>query len=561
MPTPMYDSVFSGERVGRYELVTRLSLGGMAELFLARLEGPGGFQKLVALKRILPDIARDAHFVTMFLDEAKVSAELNHPNLGQVFDLGQDPESGELFLAMEFIAGQTFRVVRSALAAKGERLPFPVTARVLRDVCMGLHAAHTHLDPRGGPRPVIHRDIKPSNVMLTFDGFVKLIDFGIAHTSDRQTKTQAGVVKGTASYMAPEQLTQGPITAATDVYAVGVMLHECLTGESLYAGQVPVLRLVEPPRPPSALNPEVTVALDAVCAKALAIDPSERFGSARELARALTDATSGVADDEALSELMTRLFPGQRTSLAQLADTAKDPRQSGVRLSKLAHQALQLETRPAATRGDATKGPVPKRVKAAAKTAPMQPAPVPSEEPQKPARRPSYVMLGVVLLAGAGGAAGVLHLVQRPTPLVLPPPVVAKEPPGVPPPAVVAASDELPSVVPVDAGPSRKAARPGRPPTNDPGVSPVALPVAARPEHAVRLLALRDQLDDVRGGDRSALEANYEALEDEALHPSRPGVFEARAKALEGEVRRTLEAQKLLDSLVNQLPTAPPAEE
>jgi eukaryotic-like serine/threonine-protein kinase len=336
------------------------------------------------------------------------------------------------------------------------------------------------------------------------------------------------------------------------------MLHECLTGESLYAGQVPVLRLVEPPRPPSAHNPEVSAALDAVCMKALAIDPTERFASARELARALTDATAAVADDEALSALMAQLFPGQRTSLAQLADTAKDPRQSGVRLSKLAHQALQLETRPAA-RADATKGPVPRRVKAAAKTAPMQPAPVPAEEPRAPARRPSYGMLGLVLLMGAGGAAGVLHLLQRPTPLVRPPPVVTTA--AVPEPPSAVAPGELPRVEPVVTAPLRKTARPGRAAANDPGVSPVALPVAARPEHAARLLALRDQLDDVRGGDRSALEAKYEALEEEALHPGRPGVFEAKAKALEGEVRRTLEAQKLLDSLVNQLPTAPPAEE
>ncbi|MBL8921273.1 MAG: serine/threonine protein kinase [Myxococcaceae bacterium] len=337
----MGDDFFQGEKVGRYEVVTRLSIGGMAELFLARLDGPGGFQKLVALKRILPDVRSDERFVQMFLDEARLSAELNHPNLGQVFDLGQEP-TGELYLAMEFISGKDFGAVLRASSRQERRLELPVVARIIRDVCLGLHAAHTHTDVTGTPRPVIHRDVAPKNVMLTFDGFVKVIDFGIAHAAGRKTRTQTGVVKGTPNYMAPEQLVAEPPTPATDVFAVGVMLHEALTGEPLFDGGAPLARF-QLPRPPSQSNPAVPAALDEVCLKALSPEPKHRFQTARELARALADVVPQPADEEELASLMASLFPGQRAALASLTETARDPRRSNAQLSQLARKALDLE--------------------------------------------------------------------------------------------------------------------------------------------------------------------------------------------------------------------------
>ncbi|MDP1917153.1 MAG: serine/threonine-protein kinase [Myxococcales bacterium] len=342
----MSDAFFQGELVGRYELVTRLSIGGMAELFLARLPGPGGFQKLVALKMILPDVRNDERFVQMFLDEARLSAELNHPNLGQVFDLGQQP-SGELYLAMEFLSGQNFGAVMRAVERKGELLPLPVVGHIIRDVCLGLHAAHSHLDSSGKPRPVIHRDVAPKNVMVTFEGHVKVIDFGIAHAQGRRTRTQTGVVKGTPSHMAPEQLAGEVLTPATDVYAVGVMLHECLTGERLFSSDAPLARFAPPPRP-SEKNENVSPALEAVCLKALAVEASERYQSARELAKALTEVLPTLADEEELSALMAALFPGQRSSIAKLAETARDPGQPSEQVSKLAREVFAAEATPAA---------------------------------------------------------------------------------------------------------------------------------------------------------------------------------------------------------------------
>lgn len=342
----MSDAFFQGERVGRYELVTRLSIGGMAELFLARLEGPGGFQKLVALKMILPDVASDERFVQMFLDEARLSAELSHPNLGQVFDLGRQT-SGELYLAMEFLSGQNLGAVMRAAARGPGRLPLPVIARIVRDVCLGLHAAHSHVDGAGAPRPVIHRDVAPKNVMVTFDGHVKVIDFGIAHASGRRSRTQTGVVKGTPSHMAPEQLAGEPPTPATDVYAVGVMLYECLIGDRLFADGNELARFSAQP-PPSSRNADLSPQLDAVCLKALAVEPERRYQTAREFAKALTEVVPSLADEEELSTLMAELFPGQRADLARLAESARDPAQPSQQLSKLARRVLVAEATPAA---------------------------------------------------------------------------------------------------------------------------------------------------------------------------------------------------------------------
>ncbi len=424
----MSDSFFAGETVGRYELVTRLSIGGMAELFLARLPGPGGFQKLVALKMILPDVRNDERFVQMFLDEARLSAELNHPNLGQVFDLGQQP-SGELYLAMEFLSGQNFGAVMRAVGRKDELLPLPVVGRIIRDVCLGLHAAHSHVDSSGTPRPVIHRDVAPKNVMVTFEGHVKVIDFGIAHAQGRRTRTQTGVVKGTPTHMAPEQLAGEPLSPATDVYAVGVMLHECLTGEPLFSSDAPLARFEPPPRP-SEKNPSIPAALEAVCLKALAVEASERYQSARELGKALTEVLPTLADEEELSALMASLFPGQRSSIAE---TARDPGQPSEQVSKLAREVFAAEATPHASAPVISDDETTRRRSALRATRPDAPA-VPGPTPV-PLRLKVGAGLGALTLLGLFATAAMSfeepalppngHLALRPTegtPVEPPPP-------------------------------------------------------------------------------------------------------------------------------------------
>jgi len=274
---------------------------------------------------ILPDVASDERFVQMFLDEARLSAELNHPNLGQVFDLGKQP-SGELYLAMEFLSGQNGGAVMRAVARKGD-CPFPSLAASVATSAWGCTRRTRTSTRPGSTRPVIHRDAAPN-------------------ARGRRTRTQTGVVKGTPSHMAPEQLAGEPLTPATDVYAVGVMLHECLTGEALFSGDAPLARFSPPPRP-SEKNENVPPALEAVCMKALAVEVSARYQSAGELAKALAEVLPTLADEEGLSTLMADLFPGQRSSIAKLAETARDPGQPSEQLSQLAREVFSSEATPA----------------------------------------------------------------------------------------------------------------------------------------------------------------------------------------------------------------------
>lgn len=421
----MSDSFFEGMKVGRFEVVTRLSVGGMAELYLARLLGPGGFQKLVALKMILPDVRTDERFVQMFLDEAQLAAELSHPNLGQVFELGQEP-TGELYLAMEFLAGQNLSAVLRAMDRAGRRLPIELAATIGRDLCLGLHAAHTHLDALGRPKPVIHRDVAPKNVMVTFDGQVKVIDFGIAMASGRRVRTQTGVVKGTPTYMAPEQLYGDRATPQSDIFSAGVVLHECLTGQRLFTIDLAPQRFGEVIKAPSAVNPLVPEALDEVCLRALAIEPSERFASAKDFARAIADAAPSLAEPEALSSLMTELYGAQRASLGQLIEAAHS--EAPRTLSQLAKRAFDA---PKATPLDAG-GPTASEGHArppgaSPPTSTRASAPVETPAFSPAARRGAVLALGGLVVVGLAVGIGAL---ATPTP----PPVDLTAKPIAPPP-------------------------------------------------------------------------------------------------------------------------------
>ncbi|QSQ18189.1 serine/threonine-protein kinase [Myxococcus landrumensis] len=319
-----------GRRIGKYEILTRLSLGGMAELFLAFTSGPGGFRKFVAVKQILPDIKKDEQFVEMFLDEARITAAFSHANIGQVFDLGE--EDGELYLAMEFLPGQNLEQVIKAAARRQYGLPLGFIGRVIRDTCLGLHYAHHFMDPSGRPVAVVHRDVSPKNVMLTYDGVVKVIDFGIAKARGRLGRTQVGTVKGTSGYMSPEQVRGHAMDGRSDLFSVGVMMHELLTGQRLFNGPheaAVMLQIVEAdvvsPRAGNSIIPE---ALDAVVMRALARDAGQRFATCREMARAIEAALgSELFDEDGVTEVMGELFAEKRQktrTLLELASRAED---------------------------------------------------------------------------------------------------------------------------------------------------------------------------------------------------------------------------------------------
>ncbi|WP_224368522.1 serine/threonine-protein kinase [Hyalangium versicolor] len=318
---PLAPDAFSGRKLGKYEVLCRLSTGGMAEIFLASQRGLAGFRKLVVLKQILPDIAGEEEFVQMFLDEARVTAAFNHPHIAQVFDL--DVANGELFLAMEFVPGATLVEVAKACRAANEPIPVGFSLEAVRDTALALHYAHTFTDPLGRPSPVIHRDVAEKNVMVTYEGVTKLLDFGIAKNLARKSRTQIGMVKGTSGYMSPEQILGEPLDARSDLFSLGVVLHECLTGLRLFHAKTPeagagaVLHGQVPP--PSRTNKAIPPELDAIVLKALSRKREDRYSTTLEFARALERAVGPLIwHPEQSGELISRLFSDRRAQTRQL---------------------------------------------------------------------------------------------------------------------------------------------------------------------------------------------------------------------------------------------------
>jgi hypothetical protein len=312
---------YSGRRLGKYEIVCRLSTGGMAAIYLAFQRGHAGFTKLVVLKQILPDVKAEQELVDMFLDEAKITAAFNHPNIAHVYDL--DISDDELFLSMEFVAGADLLEIARACHEAQEPIPIGFTLAVVRDTALALHYAHTFTDPLGRPHPVIHRDVAEKNIMVTYEGQTKLLDFGIAKAKDRNTRTAAGMVKGTLGYMSPEQLRGKELDPRTDVYSLGVVFHECLTGMRLFHGEdheAEIMAALETDAaPPSDQNPEVPPEIDAVVLKALKRNREERFSSALEFARAIERAAGGrMWHQEQCGAQVVRYFADRREQTRQL---------------------------------------------------------------------------------------------------------------------------------------------------------------------------------------------------------------------------------------------------
>jgi serine/threonine-protein kinase len=313
-----------GRRIGRYSIVQRLSVGGMAEIFLALATGPGEFRKFVTLKRILPNLREDEGFVQMFLEEARISASLSHANIAQVFDLRS--EDDELYLAMEYIAGEDVAQILRMTARRQAFVPIGLTARVVREACNALHYAHNFVDPLGERMPVIHRDMAPKNVMVTYSGAVKVVDFGIAKMM-RATRVETTTgVKGSTGYMSPEQIEGLPLDARSDIFSLGVLAHELLTGRRLFLPDQRGEVEIAPARiaPPHLVNAAVPEAMAAVVMRALEIDPARRYATARELGRAIEEAAPEVYDEERAAGFMRTLFAGRIETVRMLMRSAAE---------------------------------------------------------------------------------------------------------------------------------------------------------------------------------------------------------------------------------------------
>ena len=271
---------------GRYLLGDRIAVGGMAEVFTAvPADGPA---RLLAVKRILPTLAEDRQLVGMFLDEARIAAQLRHPGIAAIHDLGRHGDA--YFIAMDYVAGATLRALLDRLRAAGERLPIALAAQVAHRVADALDYAHRERDARGRPLRLVHRDVSPAYVLLGFDGEVRLIDFGIAQAAI-STRAPDAVLRGKFGYMSPEQVRGHPVDRRADVFSLGIVLHEMLAGERLFTGpsELAVLEKVRSAevRPPSERNPAVPPALDDVVLRALAREAGDRYSWASELRDAL----------------------------------------------------------------------------------------------------------------------------------------------------------------------------------------------------------------------------------------------------------------------------------
>ena len=310
------DRELVGERFGKYLIVGEVATGGMAEVFLGVQRGLEGFTKVVVLKRVMASYSENEEFVRMFVDEARLAARLEHPNIVRTYEFGE--VNGQYFTAMEYLPGEDLNKVLNKTVATQQSMPLHAAAKLVAETCRGLHFAHELTDMAGRPLGLVHRDVNPANIVLTYGGEVKLIDFGVAKT--KETKTVAGTIKGKIAYMAPEQLLARGIDRRSDVFSTGVVLWELLTGRPLFIRDSEAATLYaimnDPIRPPSRYRADVPPELDEIVMRALSRTPADRYDTAEDMATALDQflALQPPCDAKALGALLMDLFGPERAN-------------------------------------------------------------------------------------------------------------------------------------------------------------------------------------------------------------------------------------------------------
>jgi serine/threonine protein kinase len=273
------------ERLGRYTLVERIASGGMAEIFRASTEGPDGAERTVAIKRILPERARNVEFMGMFLNEARIAATLHHPNVIEAYDFGS--ENGAYYLAMEYLRGRDTRRIVQGLARAGQKLPLEIAIAAAIGIATGLHYVHERLDKNGNPLGLVHRDVSPQNIFLTTSGGVKLVDFGVAKAVHRVSDTLSGTIKGKVTYMSPEQVRADRLDRRSDIFSLSIVLWELTVGRRLFEGvsEAMVMNAIEKldaPRP-SQMAPRYPADLERIVMKGLSRHRGPRYQTAEEM--------------------------------------------------------------------------------------------------------------------------------------------------------------------------------------------------------------------------------------------------------------------------------------
>lgn len=389
------DPQAQGEGFGTYRILSPIAVGGMAEVCLATRSSLAGFEKTVVIKRILPRLADDERFVGMFLDEARIAARLNHANVIQVFELGQI--DGRYFIAMEYLDGESLGAVLATCLTRHVPLPSDLAAGIVMQAAEGLHHAHTRCAADGSSLHIIHRDVSPQNVIVLYEGGVKVVDFGVAKASTSQTKTRTGMTKGKAAYMAPEQIRGEPMDGRADVFSLGIVLWECLTGRRLFRGgnDVQVMVGISEHDAPSvqSVNPDVPSRLDRITRRALEREPALRYPDAATMRHDLASYLREVgaeADTAAIGRFMQRLFADRIERKRTLL--SRSPQLPQAELAALSSWRVELPQLPAPDADDA----------GVTATAPLPTA-------GSPWRDPSRVwLLGGLLGLGLSTASGLL---------------------------------------------------------------------------------------------------------------------------------------------------------
>jgi len=469
------------ERFGKYRSLGRIGQGGMADVFLAVGRGPAGFNKLVVIKRLRDNVASDTRFCDMFLDEARLAARLNHPNIVQTYEVSE--HEGAFFITMEYLEGQPLSRIARVCRREGIRLEAQIHARIISDVLCGLDYAHCARDFDGTPLNIVHRDVSPQNIFVTYNGQVKVVDFGIAKAERSNTKTQIGFFKGKAAYMAPEQLDGGAIDRRVDVFTAGIVLWELLVGKRLMAAESTaktLVRLLQETVPRvSASVPDIDPKLDAIVARALQRDPNARYQTAGEMHDALEQYLLDghhLVRHEDIGRIVSEAFGDARAELqreirTQMAHASEFPRTSSGTMAIAGVALAPPSVDSASMSGIGTL--------ASASFTGMQAAPsgttgiIIAERPS----RNVWITSALVAAIAAVSVAVIFTLVERAQ-------IVAAPPPPVPIPIALAPAathpDPQPTAEATDQDRSREPVH-GEPAAPAPAVRPVQPPAAWRP--------------------------------------------------------------------------------
>ncbi len=356
----MLDDLSAGQVLGRYELLLPIAKGGMASVWAARLRGTRGFQKMVAIKTMLPGLVDDPHFERMFLDEASLASQVRHPHVIEIMDLGEVDRI--LYLVMEWVDGEPLNIIMKYAATRGG-IPLAIAVSIAAQACRGLHAAHELRDENGALVGLVHRDVSPQNVLLTYEGVVKVVDFGVAKATSRASnETEAGQLKGKIAYMSPEQLRGERIDRRTDVFAMGILLYMMTTGTHPFRGddQAATIRRIssdELVTPPSSIVPGYPAGLEAVVMQSLAKDAGKRYPTANDmligLSRALPPSMRPSTDEE-VAEFLRALLPDRlekRKAAIKGALEAADRREAGKSLPRIAESEAPPDEAPTVLEG------------------------------------------------------------------------------------------------------------------------------------------------------------------------------------------------------------------